>query len=171
MNLTSFLYFSSPSHLIKLCDSSSCPRRIAVRPFSAKQKSKSSVTAGRRGRERGRIGRQHLSRAGHGAQGKGRPTVLSVHGELLGNLGEVGAADKADHGLLANLLQQLEHLGRRRLHTRPRFASRSVPLVASERVRRCLRGGRASGCRRHLQGAAWSGATVMQWISAATGAG
>ena len=42
--LTNFLYLSSPSHLMKLFDSSGSPSRNAVSPFSEKQKSKRDVT-------------------------------------------------------------------------------------------------------------------------------
>lgn len=48
----------------------------------------------------------------------GELTVLSVDGKLLGDLGEVGSADEADHGLLANLLEEVEHLGRSSLRGR-----------------------------------------------------
>jgi hypothetical protein len=41
-----------------------------------------------------------------------------VDGKLLGDLGEVGPADKANDGLLANLLEEVEHLGRRSLWRR-----------------------------------------------------
>ncbi len=50
-------------------------------------------------------------------------TVLSVDGKLLGDLGEVGPADEADHGLLANLLEEVEHLGRSSLRAGHRTAS------------------------------------------------
>ena len=41
---TKFWYFSSPSHWIKLLLARGFPRRYAVKPFSAKQKSNSVVT-------------------------------------------------------------------------------------------------------------------------------
>ena len=45
MKFTSFWYFSSPIHSMKLVLARGLPRRKAIKPFSGKQKSKREVTS------------------------------------------------------------------------------------------------------------------------------
>lgn len=74
-----------------------------------------------------------------------------MNSELLGDLGEVGTANKADDGLLTDLLEESEHLRRSGLSPCHESAATAFAPVESSGYNASLHGGQASGCRRHLR--------------------
>jgi len=81
MKLTSGLYCSSPTNLMNDSDASGWPSLYAVRPFSAKQKSKLLMTGGQR---QGQLSGRQTEREG-GREESGRRTIGAAGAELLCN--------------------------------------------------------------------------------------
>lgn len=87
-----------------------------MRPFSAKEKSNMSTT-----------GNDNQFSRGETAEGRrGELTVDAVDAQLLLLLDQVGPADEANGNLLAELLEELEHLRRHKLYSNPSAFVRQV---------------------------------------------